>query len=139
MVKSYVKGDNLKQVSRHYGIPYLKLYYLVNTRHWDLQSAIDKLEDVKLAKGDYDGQDRPLVQQLAKKYHLSNTDVYNALNSLKTDVVKEEGEGSFLGLPLTRWVNNDTELKVINNMLFCGFSMEDTLDVTGIRLCLKEI
>ena len=43
MGKSYVKGDNLKQVSRHYGIPYLKLYYLVNTRHWDLQSAIDKL------------------------------------------------------------------------------------------------
>lgn len=33
-------------------VPYLKLYYLVNTRHWDLQSAIDKLENVKLANGE---------------------------------------------------------------------------------------
>lgn len=137
MAKRHYQKSNLKQISRHYGIPYLKLYYLVTTRHWDLQSAIDKLEDVKLAKGDYDGQDRPLVQQLAKKYHLSNVDVYNALNELKD--AEEFTENSFLGLPLTRWVNNDTELKVINNMLFCGFSMEDVLDVTGIRLCLKGV
>ena len=130
---------NLSKLAKLHKLSYGRLWRLVRLCHLTPQDAINKIENERLYANSPKTSLEEFRDKVAKEkvelYHLRYKDAVRALNSL-TEVF--DNSPLFLGWPLSYWTNNDTELSVIMNMLARNYSLEEIIDITGIRLKLHR-
>lgn len=128
---------NLRKLALDRKIPYNKLWRKVNLSHLTPQEAIDTIEKESLFANSPKTSLEEFREEVAKEkvgfYHLRYKDVVRALNSLPEVF---DNSPIFLGWSLSYWVSNKTEYNIILHMLARNYSMEDIIDITGIRLKL---
>lgn len=128
---------NLSKLAKLHKVSYGRLWRLVRLQGLTPQEAIDAIEKETLYANSNKTSLEEFRDDIAKEkvelYHLRYKDVVRALNSLPEVF---DNSPIFLGWPLRYWINNDTELSVIMNMLSRNYSMEEILEITGIRLKL---
>lgn len=128
---------NLSKLAKLHKVSYGRLWRLVRLQGLTPQEAINKIEMERL-EGDPSRavlKDPKLnvAKEYVKLYSITLKDVVRALNSLP-----EEWDNSplFLGWPLSYWISNNTEYNIILHMLGKNYSMEEIINITGIRLKL---
>lgn len=130
---------NLRKLACDRKIHYQKLWRKVNLQHLSPQEAIDAIEKDMLYANSPKTSLEEFREDVAKEkvglYHLRYKDVVRALNSLPDYY---DNSPLFLGWPLSYWINNKTEYSIIINMLHKNYSMEEIIDITGIRLKLHN-
>lgn len=128
---------NLRKLALYRNIPYGKLWRKVNLNHFTPQEAIDAIEKETLyanrPRTSLEEFREEIAKEYVKLYHLRYKDVVRALNSLPEVY---DNSPLFLGWPISYWVSNNTEYNVILHMLGNNYSLEEILEITGIRLKL---
>ena len=128
---------NLRKLALYRNIPYGKLWRKVNLNHLTPQEAIDAIEKESLyatmPKTSLEEFRDGIAKEKVELYHLRYKDAVRALNSLPEVY---DNSPLFLGWPLSYWVSNNTEYNIILHMLGNNYSMEEIINITGIRLRL---
>lgn len=128
---------NLRKLALDRKIPYNKLWRKVNLSHLTPQDAINKIEMERL-----EGEpSRTLLKdprlKEAKEYvKLYCITLKDAVRALKEVPKYYDNSPIFLGWPLSYWIHNNTEYNIILHMLGNNYSMEEIIEITGIRLKL---
>lgn len=128
---------NLRKLALDRNISYGKLWRKVNLSHLTPQEAIDAIEKETLFANRPKTSLEEFREEVAKEkvelYHLRYKDVVRALNSLPDYY---DNSPLFLGWPISYWVSNNTEYAIIMHMLHNNYSLEEIINITGIRLKL---
>lgn len=128
---------NLSKLAKLHKVSYGRLWRLVRLQGLPPQEAIDAIEKETLYANRPKTSLEEFREEVAKEkvelYHLRYKDVVRALNSLPDYY---DNSPLFLGWPISYWVSNNTEYAIIMHMLHNNYSMEDILEITGIRLKL---
>ena len=130
---------NLSKLAKLNKVSYGRLWRLVRLQGLTPQDALNKIENERLegepSRAVLKDPKIELAREYVKLYYITLKDAVRALNEVP-DVF--DNSPIFLGWPLSYWISNKTELSVIMNMLSRNYSLEEIIEITGIRLRLHR-